>query len=1138
MAQANQADQQRARSLYHYLCACLAMKRKPDGTPHYQGISDRLGDRDLRKAVSYLFQEGQAGETTALNFAKLKAVTTGTVVATLIKLRNSLATDYQKHDERYTRVLTQEDVLSVLYRLVELTPKERKNLGLQPGDGLTLLQRALLILQTAGGISNYEMLLRIYKAAVGLDFSQGGTTLNTLAQVDDLIEATVRQTLEYLPNRRNRSRNTEPISRGREETIIELTRKAQREIRRLMARSGNQQSLVSGSATVDSYICHYLQSAFVGKLAQSVVANERLTDQFPVYLKRLTMEASGPLPFADRELGILQAEGHYPALLHPDLRRLDQGFNPLERFGDLPGPGDYELASQEATRVVAEFYVKVPEGHHPVVRRVFRRLASGNQLRMDFSLESTGIGGSLSHIIKVINTALLADIACLREYFPIAHDVACTQEIIRDNVPSPVWAHSLVKLCRKETVAEAIRAGDRHPLSSYEEFAFANPIGHGDYCGFDFLLSQAQAALQARLQAIRNAGIASEEYIRHLCQRTEYAMALKDAWSYLRGYPFSSLAMVGAIEEEILVPNVGDRPLSKQDPYIYFDACLSIIEALLDEGAYRPARRYLERLEVLREFVQQGLGVAQTAIAANGSTFEVFSGALIIRYLLCLANYYYLYDTENRDGRYLPPDCDADINREGLIRRAWNTLDQAQHHVAVRLRKYVVINEVSQGTFHPHYCLLARIAFLRAKMLLFFPRYVPKDDHYLPTERFTGQRRTEASIHWGRLYLAEKARLYAAADGDSEIYACYAAIQCWFHLMAAYADGENLYLPSSPGAESTTSGAKLTVAKCFEWAKKLRDHALISYADTGRQCYYQIKEKSGLPEEFDEFGRYCIQKLPAIYEARGTTYEQLRQTEHQVLILDMSLLAVNVDDLPKLSPNHPTRNIYLFGTNACYLFFARGMYLLCSNVSSEFESLENPTQPIQWGSKLYQAMRLLNMAWAIAEEGADIEKEPGREPEQEAGQDPTQPPGQDSKLYITRPFKPTPGSNEYVSQEILFVRDLYPRRVTEIADLGKVFAAACMVLRLHTVPLEEQARLTQDLNHLLGTLNSAHRLSSTLRAILARQPRFNGHLQAYLSRSRGILMRHAAIAQTAPANPDLRHCRDALVKELFTTLLG
>ncbi|MBD0267445.1 MAG: hypothetical protein ICV77_04035 [Cyanobacteria bacterium Co-bin8] len=1100
----NHADSQRISRLYYFLAACLAIKQKVHESPNAQGIGLRLGNKELRKTISLLLQEEIPWEEKEKKLGSLGRTTTGAIVERLVDLRRHLADDYQSWEEPYTRVLTAEDVLTVLYKLIDLTPTERQQLKLPAGDGLTLLQRALLILQTVGGLENYEMLLRVYKAAIGLDFTKAEPTLNTLLAADELITRTVEQALDYLPNRTTKGQDESRFP-SRSKTVENLTLKAKREIRRLLARSGNQQNSVMDSTIVDSYVRQYLQPAFVAKLAQSVVANERLTDQFPIYLKRITLTASGPLPFADRELDVLKQAGPYPPLLHPALRLLDQPGGP-----DLPGPGDYELASQEATLVTAEFYVKVPEGYQPAVSEIFQGLTSQNRRRIDFSLSSTGIGGALSHVIKVINRALLQDIPCLREYFSIAHDVTSTQAIIRDNVASPVWAHSLVKLCHKKTVAETLQACDRTQLGSYEAFAFSDPIGHGDYCGFDFLLAQAQAALQARLQAIRNAGVLPSKYVEHLCHRTERLMALQQAWSYFRGYPFSSLAMIGMIGRQILPPSSGNTLLKKSDPYVYFDACLSIVEALLSEGIYRTAHRYLQRLQVLDEFVDQGLELTQAE-----PSFEVFSGELIVRYLICLANYYYLYDTQDRKLRYLPPRCQPDLNRAELVQRAWQALDQAQQHISIRLRKYVVINEVSQGTFHPHYDLLGRIAFLRAKLLLFFPRLVPPSRGALPTERFAGQQRTEASVHWGRLYLAEKARLYAAADGNSEIYACYAAMQCWFHLMAAYTSPENLNLDGLMGREG-----RLSPGKCLNWARQLRDHALISYAETGRQCYYQIKEKSGLPkEDLDRFGPYWIEKIPAIYEARGKQYQQALQSARDFLVLDMGLLAIAPDQLPKLSPNHPTRNIYLFGTNACYLFFARGLYMLCSDEAEEFEAVETAaTEPLDWDAKLWHAMRLLNMAWAIAEEGGEIHK---------SKQD-------GERIYrITRPLTRDSQAQVYSPPEVESIRDLYPRRVTEIADLGKIFAAACMVLRLSCVSPAEQAPLAADIENILSRLQNPYYPSqnTTLKALLAWQKRYNGHLDSYLNRATAVLLRYK---DTASPTVNIQERRNALIRELFS----
>lgn len=335
----------------------------------------------------------------------------------------------------------------------------------------------------------------------------------------------------------------------------------------------------------------------------------------------------------------------------------------------------------------------------------------------------------------------------------------------------------------------------------------------------------------------------------------------------------------------------------------------------------------------------------------------------------------------------------------------------------------------------------------------------------------------------------------------------------------AYTKPENHTLPVNPTQNYTTS---LPRESCLEWARKLRDHALISYAEKGRYYYNQIKEKSGVPGQSDDFGPYSIQKLTAIFEARGQQYEEWSTEAERYLILDMSLLGISSDDLPKMSPNHPDRNIYLFGTNACYLFFARGLYLLCSNFTTEFDQAAIVSE-MAWSYKLNQAMRLLNMAWAMAEEGGTVEQHEDNDGE--------------VRLRITRNLgqQPTQG---YSSPDVESVRDMYPRRINEIADLGKIFAAACLVLRLRVTSAAESPSLQRDIQALLADLHSARRFTPVLQTLLKGQAQYNGHLKPYLQRVSAILNGHAAAATRPDAPPaDLHRCRDTLMQELFEALL-
>jgi hypothetical protein len=1113
MAKDGIPDNRRTYVLYRYLLHCLAISRKADGAPNAARTASRVGDNELRKLIPQLQKTEQEWVNAIGSSQKVGKITTGRLVEMLAQLRQNLSTDYKEDHEHYSRVLSPEDILLALYQLIELTPTERKQLGLQDGDGLTLLKQTLLKLQISGGTENYETILQKYKAAIGLNSLTliEGSKLETLEQIDVYIEKTVRSSLSYLPQRENR------YTLSRKDPVFDLSRKAQREIRRLLALSGNTQTFLPDAATKHSYIQRHLQPLFIKKLVQTLVNNERLTDQFPVYLNRLTMKPCGPLPFADTNLGTYESSKSYPPLLNEELQRLD-GKVVYVLGHQIPGPSDYELASQGAIKMTLEFYIKVPETYKSKIPEIFESLAAtstltDNSRRVDFTVSSTGIGGTLSHAIKVINITLLSDIVCLNSFFPIAHDVIATEDIVSDNVSSPVWAHSLVKLRHKETVREALLSFHGN-ASSYDEFSFGDPIGHGDFCGFDFILAQVRASLQSRLQAIRNASVNPQDYIEQLCEKVERQLTLERARQRLTGYPFSSMAMIGVIYRDIIGEIVHEAELPANSLYIYFSAYLAITEVLLNEGAYLSAAVYLKKMKALDDYAQQEL--PGDGNVSEEHTFTIFSGTLIVRYLLCQATYYYLFDEQDSNRSHLLPKFQSGVSRQQLVEEAWKILKLAQVHIETRLKKYLVVDEVSQGTFHPHYEMLGRLYFIRAKLLIFFPHFVPKDTATLPTEKFIGQR-TPASVHWGRLYLIEKARLYVAADGNSTDYAIFSAIQSCLYLVAAYENPQDLVL----------GDRTLTREICLKWAKTLRNHALITYADTGRQCYYDIKEKSGLSMKYDDYGKYRIETIPAIFESRYTGEKYTQAKIDGLVALDISLLSVDIRDLPKLTPNHPTENIYLFGVNACYLFFARGLFLLCNDMTDEaFERqlVDEPSRStIQWKAKLNKALRLLDMAWAIAEDGCEIKKE-----------------RKTDRRMISRTFCTSDPENQYTSDEIDSVRDLYPCRVSEIADLGKIFSAACMVLYLHTLPSVQRATTQQNIEKIFSMLHGEYKLKNSLtrRGLLSKQKRYNSHLREPLGRAQDILLQYVPNSNT-PASPEaIESCRNQLMNALFAAFLG
>ncbi len=137
---------------------------------------------------------------------------------------------------------------------------------------------------------------------------------------------------------------------------------------------------------------------------------------------------------------------------------------------------------------------------------------------------------------------------------------------------------------------------------------------------------------------------------------------------------------------------------------------------------------------------------------------------------------------------------------------------------------------------------------------------------------------------------------------------------------------------------------------------------------------------------------------------------------------------------------------------------------------------------------------------------------------------------------ITRSFDDSDSPDQYTSPEITSVRDLYPRRINEIADLGKIFSAACMVLRLSLVSVEGRSQIQSDVEKILNMLHGEYRFEKqkTLKALLRRQTRYNGHLQDYLAKASGIILGEVNRAAD-PAGVQAH--RDQLMTDLFGALL-
>lgn len=859
----------------------------------------------------------------------------GLTLGKLVKILTALQTYWDEQrattpDRKVPRILTRAEKLRALQKFFQLSRTEREalNLPIHPAD--VLFQRLLEdATDPIKGIS-FEEAVQLYKA-----FLRRTALANHLTQLTEsthldrqsirsLIEATIDSLIQQYFNGLDGKRKSAKVA--------ELVEKVEREISRIEFQAGIKQAEALLTKQLHSKrhekYTDYLTPHFIQRLTRSVIENEILTDEFPIYFKYFEIEKMHPLPL------YVQREGQESGLLNPQL------LEPEEDQDSING-----LERQFAYKVKVHFYIKLPDSYETEFPNVITIKQELGYKRLDFSEEITGIGSPLSHIIAVINRVLIWDIPILQDYLPIPDEILSNDELVGGSNHGPVWSYSLVKLYKFEDIARAI-----DEQITCEQVATASETAYGEFCGFDLIEVSVKAALHARLRLIQQLGVDRQRYLQELCHRIEEHGAFKRAETRLSLYPFSLRAMEGELEETIFRNRYRRREQDFQfvehhpgKPWsvIAFEAHLKIADANLKEGLYRVAKRYLDAVTpYFRE---------------NSACF--LGNAIFAKYYLCWFRYHYLSDLDDPECPY--PD------RYQAVRSAEESLEAAQKCLDDRLARYCKLNELPQSNFHPHFHLLARIHAHRAKLHIFFPDY------------------TRQSGKWQSLLepvrLLEKARICSARDGDPTLYAQWSAYQSWCYLMVAYL-GEH-YAIATP---------EFSREICIDWAKRLIDHALLCYASTGRTCYQQIKDNAGREtayssdsslktpiaddldgqpktiqddgkKYYEPYGKTKVQVVPLIKELSAQDHqEQIYDPRNNILSLDMSILK----DIRAKEED----SIYLFGSTSSIILFAMGMLELCQ----ESQQAERLLHAIK-----HKALRMFTYCWAIASDGTRRNQAPG-----------------------------------------------------------------------------------------------------------------------------------------------------------------
>jgi hypothetical protein len=195
-------------------------------------------------------------------------------------------------------------------------------------------------------------------------------------------------------------------------------------------------------------------------------------------------------------------------------------------------------------------------------------------------------------------------------------------------------------------------------------------------------------------------------------------------------------------------------------------------------------------------------------------------------------------------------------------------------------------------------------------------------------------------------------------------------------------------------------------------------------------------------------------------------YKEHPKNKLGILNLDMSLLNIR-----KLDGKEIDEYIYIFGAKSSIILFARGMYELCSD--EYIDSID------KWKNKLQRAYRLFNFAWAVGEDGCDKDKNNKNKF--------IRPHFNQDKLY--QEVETEKKNNRKIPEEVLSVRDIYPHRQSEIADLGKVLAIASSLIWLYLLDQKEKENLKSEIEYLKNGFYGDESRNDSIK--------FNGHLRDY-----------------------------------------
>ncbi len=901
---------------------------------------------------------------------------------------------------------TTKDKLKALRLYSELSKEERHRLKIPMNSNSKLLDEIFYRLEDTSEENHKKMLSDLYKSTVFYP----NKILNTKKNNISLIEDTVRDMLDC------------NFNIPAEEYLVEVqerTNKIKKELERILFQSGLQQnSEVLETSTIEEEI-NNLSPDIIYRLSKSLLDNEMVTREFPIIIEWIEVKRVRPLP-----LKIYSKDSENKGLINKELVDDDERLS-------ISG-----LERQVAYSVTVHFKIK------------------GEEVR--FHEKMTGIGSPLSLATAAINRFLLWDIECLKkkDIFPIAKEIFVHSEILGDSHGVSAWCHTVVELCKYQDIKNAIKLNKKdEPINVHGESS-----SYGDFCSFDVLESFVKSRLISRLRAIKNLGIAPEDYLKDLNKKVKEQLVSRMAKRHLKFYPFSRWAMNNTVESELLesyrILNLDEKGVIFEDckdkngdcnewSLVAYDAHLVLAEALLIEGKQIAAAQYLEHIS--------------THLRKHGN---ILGELLHCKYYYLMALQSYLYDLDTR----------SPMIRVSKISEAFDYIEKAKNCLKEKVRICNIVDDLSQSNAHPFFELSGKIHCLEARIYLGFSSLAPVN---------RGVTVSKSDNIKQVLIRLEKARICAAKDGSSDSYAIYSSFQSRIYFLMAFSANdeyiENLALDKN---------------SCLEWGNRLLKHSVICYIETGRKSYSDLKFNAGTKHESFDFGsldqdeidekkgkkKLRIKVSPFIRELNKI--EENKSQKDEYYDKENNILSIPYFDILKKDTELKNEDpiTYLFGFQSCNILLTYGVQKISCATEENFL---NETD---------EAIRHLIVAWAIAKDGGNPHKENLIK----------------STVKIIERNYEIHKCNKTLPEKykIASIGGLYPYRISQTVLSSSFMIILCEILRMIYLHQKKEIKdkdikdFTQVIDFFINKDGLYEKDEAELSSIAKRsnQERFNGHL--------------------------------------------